>query len=180
MIVVQSSCGSCARKYRNQSSEMPNACGLSGVPALPHSAFRSAPRGSPYHRKLSVRASRTLPQLPNHLRVGVGERAALSGGRSDERLGVVGAALRIFDDAVLDAVDGVTGGDRGRGRGGKLARRDRITGRVHHDRAPQLLGYESAPVDRGRSRDDAVVVLRISLRFLSPCRPPVEHPLKYE
>src|SRR5215467_12513327 len=39
-------------KYLSQSTENGNACGLSGVPRLAASAFRSAPRDCPYQSRL--------------------------------------------------------------------------------------------------------------------------------
>ena len=100
--------------------------------------------------------------------VGFGKRAAVAGRRADQRLRVVGAALRIFDDAVLHAVDAVARGDRRGRRRRQLARGDRIVRRVHHDRSPEMLRMEPVPVDRRRRRHDAVVILRIALRLHQP------------
>ena len=111
-------------KYRSQSTANGNACGLSGVPRLAASGIQigaarlSVPKGT------SVLTRRALPQLADDVGVSLRERAAVAGRRSDERLRIVGASLRIFDDAVLHAVDAVTGRDGRRRRRGELARRD--------------------------------------------------------
>ena len=53
--------------------------------------------------------------------IGFGEDPAGSGGRADKYLGIVGAAFRISDDAVLHAIDCIAGGNHSCGGGRQFA-----------------------------------------------------------
>ena len=79
---------------------------MSGEPPVPARAERSVPRARPYHRKRPILTPGTFPDLPDHIRVGFGERAVADLG-AHQLLRIVGATRGVIDHAVGDAVHGV-------------------------------------------------------------------------
>src|ERR1039458_6275781 len=79
------------------------------------------------------------------------------------------APLGIFDKTVFRAVDGIASGDRGILENRQLRRRN-VAGRSgqERERIPGPSKLQRVPVNRGRTRNDSMKILRIPLRLGQP------------
>ena len=76
------------------------------------------------------------------------------------------ALARVFNDAILDVIDGVAGAERGCLDGGQLGWRNVVGGRIEcGQNIPGGVGQKVSPVIGRRACEDAVIVGRIALRF---------------
>ena len=120
----------------------------------------------------SILPTRAFPDFADHVGVGFGE-GIVAHLRAHKRFRIEGTSRGIVDHAILNSVQSVAG-RHCRGRGClELGFRHEVFGGDHNDLRPEIGRKKSMPIDRRTSRDDPIIIIRVTLRFhqsLPPAR----------